>query len=175
MDNFLIISLLVLLWFGYIKQFVTIYRAKNANGISYQAYLIGAIAGISVFLQADNEYTRIGYIVSGIMAVGLTITVLYYQKITNYVSTENYSSFLISGIAGIFGVYGVAQAIKLKKYNLDKKIMMDNISYIGWATASVVNALYFAEDTIVIVVSLLGALIMYLSVVYVYLYNKKLS
>ena len=175
MDNFLIITLLILLWAGYVKQFITIYRGKNANGISYQAYLIGAVAGVSVYLQATNEYTQIGYLVSGIMAVILTITVLYYQRITNYQSTENYNSFTISGIAGLVGIYGIAQAIKLYKYNLKKKIMMDNISYLGWASASVVNALYFAEDGIVILVSLIGAAVMYLSVIYVYKYNNDLA
>lgn len=76
MNEIGLLLLMAMLWFGYIKQIWKVYIAKNANGVSYQAFLLGALAGLSILLQTENPYLKAAYFGSTILALALTVLVI---------------------------------------------------------------------------------------------------
>jgi len=133
------------------------------------------LAGLSVFFQAQDIYIKYIYFVAALFALLLTCLVIYYQRKTNYTTTENYTSLSIAGIFAFFGIYGVAQVIKLYRYKLNKTITVDTSSYSAWGSGYIFGVIFFSKEPSVIIVSIISSILMFGVVYYVYRYNNRLN
>ena len=175
MEIYATLLLMTMLWYGYVKQIIKLVKQKNANGVSYQAFLLGALAGFSVFFQSEDVYIKFIYFVAALFCILLTYLIIHYQRKSNYKTSENYVSLSISAIFSFFGIYGVAQVIKLYHYKFKEPIMVDTTSYFVWGSGYLFGVFFFSKEPSVIAVSIISSILMFGIVCYVYIYNKRLN
>jgi len=153
---------------SYSFQIIKINKNKNANGISYQSYLVGMIASFSLFMIATDNIIKYTSLVSFIMSLINLILILFYHNKTNYHNKiENKKTFLISLFFSFIGVFGVAQSIKTYKY---KGVSNVNIySYSMWFFIDII--LILKSTNILTTISLFLSIIFYSYIIYK---NKKI-
>jgi len=149
MSVYLLIAVLIN-GYGYSHQIYLILKNKQAIGVSYQAYLMGAIAATSLILNSENETVMVIYIVNLMFSLTIFSLVFYYNHKDKQ---ENFKTFLFSGLFSLFGVYGMSQAIKTFKNKTAKKMNVSLAIY-GVGLIPTMITIYFATSIVVLLASI---------------------
>ena len=145
MSIYLLIAILIN-GYGYSHQLYLILKNKHAVGVSYQAYLMGAIAATSLIYNSETQMITMIYVVNLIFSISIFSLVFYYNHNDKQ---ENKKTFLFSGIFSLFGVYGMAQALKTYKNKAAKKMNVSFAIY-GIGLIPTIITIYFATSKLTI-------------------------
>lgn len=94
------------------SQLLTLYKAQSANGVSYQAYLIGVIADIIIILNSYSIEVQIISTIHLVLALANMVYIIYLQHKTKYQFKEKLPPFVFSFACSTIMITGVSQSIK---------------------------------------------------------------
>jgi len=140
------------------SQLITLHKAQSADGVSYQAYLIGVIADIFIII---NSYSLEVQIISAIHLVLAFITMVYIVHLqikTNYKFKERLLPFIISFFCSTIMITGVSQSIKTFQSNGKKS----NVSFKNYFFQSLNLAIMiYLETNILVIIPLTISLLLH--------------
>ena len=94
------------------SQLLTLYRAQSANGVSYQAYLIGVIADIFIIYNSHSFDVQVISAIHLVLAFTTMVYIIHIQHKTKYKYKEKLPPFLFSFACSTIMITGVSQSIK---------------------------------------------------------------
>jgi hypothetical protein len=94
------------------SQLLTLYRAQSANGVSYQAYLIGVIADIFIIYNSHSFDVQVISAIHLVLAFTTMVYIIHLQHKTKYKYKEKLPPFLFSFACSTIMITGVSQSIK---------------------------------------------------------------
>ena len=143
------------------SQLLTLYRAQSANGVSYQAYLIGVIADIFIIYNSHSFDVQVISAIHLVLAFTTMVYILYLQHKTKYQFKEKIQPFIFSFFCSTVMITGVSQSIK----TFQSKGGKSNVAFKNYFFQSLnLVILLYLETNILVIMPLAISLILHLYV-----------
>jgi hypothetical protein len=133
------------------SQMITLVKSKSAIGVSYQAYLIGAIADGFIIYNSYSFEVQIISAIHLVLALIVMAYTMYLQQKTNYKFKEKLRPFIISFLCSLIMITGVSQAYK----SYQAKNKKTNVSFLNYFLQTFnLSIMIFLESNIAVILPL---------------------
>lgn len=141
------------------SQLLTLYRAQAANGVSYQAYLIGVIADIFIIYNSHSFDVQVISAIHLVLAFTTMVYILYLQHKTKYQFKEKIQPLVFSFACSTIMITGVSQSIK----SFQSKNKPSNVSFRNYFFQSInLLIMIYLENNPLVILPLVISLILHL-------------
>jgi hypothetical protein len=168
----MVLLALIFFIFALGSQLLTLYKHQSANGVSYQAYLIGVIADIFIIM---NSYSLDVQIISAIHLVLAFITMVYIihlQHKTNYKFKEKLAPFIFALSCSFIMITGVSQSIK----SYQSKTRKSHVSVRNYFLQSLnLSIMIYLESNIIVILALVISLLLHIYVTIITTISSKMT
>lgn len=143
------------------SQLRTLHKAQSANGVSYQAYLIGVIADILIIYNTYSFEVQIISAIHLVLAFTTMVYIIHLQHQTKYQFKEKIPTFIFSFFCSLLMITGVSQSIK----TFQSKNKPSNVSFKNYFFQSLnLSIMIYLETNPMVILPLAISLLLHIYV-----------
>lgn len=168
--SFISIIALVLFLLALGSQILKLLKEKKADGVSYQAYLIGAVADAFIIFNSLSFEVQVLSLIHLILALITMSLIVYFQHKSKYQFKEKTMPFIFSSLCAFIMITGVSQALKTYS-SMGRRT---NVSFLNYFFQSInLSIMIYLEINWLVVVALSISLALHLYITFSTAYHTK--